>query len=78
MPWTKRGERGGWGIALAAGVAVLGLSGCSNLGYYWQSLSGHLHMLNATRTVDDWLGDAQTPARLKAGSLSASAYAALP
>ena len=68
MSWTGRGGRAGragWGNALVAGVAVLGLSGCSNLGYYWQSVSGHLHMLNATRTVDDWLGDAQTPARLK-------------
>ncbi|SFC16742.1 Predicted aminopeptidase [Polaromonas sp. OV174] len=51
--------------ALAACAAVAGLSGCADLGYYWQSLSGHLHMLNATRPVADWLGDAQTPASLK-------------
>jgi predicted aminopeptidase len=50
---------------LAAAMAALGLAGCSSLGYYWQSVSGHLHMLNATRTVDDWLGDAQTPEKLK-------------
>ncbi len=52
--------------ALAAGVAALGLAGCAaDLGYYWQSIRGHLHMINTSRPVDDWLGDAQTPARLK-------------
>ncbi|MGH8832373.1 MAG: aminopeptidase [Polaromonas sp.] len=55
----------GLGAALAAGAAVLCLTGCANLGYYWQSVSGHLHMLNAARPVEDWLGDAQTPAQLK-------------
>ena len=51
--------------ALAAGVAALCLSGCANVGYYWQSVNGHLHMLNAARPVDDWLGDGQTPETLK-------------
>jgi predicted aminopeptidase len=55
----------GLAAALAAGVAALGLSGCANVGYYWQSVSGHLHMLNAARPVDDWLGDGQTPETLK-------------
>ncbi|MDP3709354.1 MAG: aminopeptidase [Polaromonas sp.] len=50
---------------LAAGVAALLLTGCASLGYYWQSVSGHLQLLNAARPVDDWLGDAQTPAALK-------------
>ena len=49
-------------VALAA---ALGLAGCADLGYYWQSVSGHLQMLNAARPVDDWLGDAQTPEQLK-------------
>lgn len=53
------------GAALVAGAAALSLAGCADLGYYWQSVSGHLHMLNAARPVDDWLGDAQTPAQLK-------------
>lgn len=52
--------------ALAAGLAALLLSGCASLGYYWQSVSGHLQLLNAARPVDDWLGDAQTPDALKA------------
>ena len=56
----------GLGAALAAGAAALCLSGCANLGYYWQSVSGHVQMLNAARPVNDWLGDAQTPETLKA------------
>jgi predicted aminopeptidase len=49
-------------VVLAAG---LGLAGCADLGYYWQSVSGHLQMLNAARPVDDWLGDAQASEQLK-------------
>jgi len=49
-------------VALAAG---LGLAGCADLGYYWQSVSGHLQMLNAARPVDDWLNDAQASGQLK-------------
>ncbi|WP_296909163.1 aminopeptidase, partial [Polaromonas sp.] len=44
---------------------VLGLTGCSTLGYYWQSASGHMRMLNAARPIGEWLDDAQTPALLK-------------
>jgi predicted aminopeptidase len=51
--------------ALAAGMAALLLSGCTSVGYYWQSVSGHLQLLNAARPVDDWLSDAQTPDALK-------------
>ena len=46
-------------------MAVLALAGCSSLGYYWQSVSGHMQMMNAARPVDDWLADEQTPAQLK-------------
>jgi predicted aminopeptidase len=45
---------------------VLLLSGCSTAGYYWQSVSGHMQMLNAARPVADVLADPQTPAALKA------------
>jgi len=59
-------ERGTLKWTLAAALtAGLGLAGCADLGYYWQSVSGHLQMLNAARPVDDWLGDAQTPEQLK-------------
>ncbi|MBH2010828.1 MAG: aminopeptidase [Xanthomonadaceae bacterium] len=50
---------------LAAGLAVAGLAGCADLGYYWQSVNGHLTVMNAARPVKDWLDDAQTPAPLK-------------
>ncbi len=58
-------------MALAAAVAcaalaTLCLTGCADLAYYWQSASGHLRMMNAARPVDDWLGDGETPERLKA------------
>ena len=40
---------------LATCVALFCLTGCSTLGYYWQSVSGHLHMLNAARPVNERL-----------------------
>ncbi len=52
--------------ALIAGALLLGLSGCTSLGYYWQSVNGHLHVMNAARPVDDWLQDSETPDKLKA------------
>ena len=53
------------GVAGVVGAAALCLSGCANLGYYWQSASGHLKMMNAARPVDDWLADRGAPGRLK-------------
>ena len=50
---------------MVVGVTALGLAGCSSLSYYWQSVSGHLQMLNAARPVEDWLADAQTPEQLR-------------
>ncbi|MDP1955389.1 MAG: aminopeptidase [Polaromonas sp.] len=52
--------------AMIAGTLLLGLSGCASLGYYWQSVHGHLNLMNAARPVDDWLQDADTPEKLKA------------
>ncbi len=52
-------------MAVVAGGALLCLGGCSTLGYYWQSVSGHMKMMNDARPVGDWLADASTPARLK-------------
>ncbi|MGH6626742.1 MAG: aminopeptidase [Burkholderiaceae bacterium] len=48
-----------------AGAAALCLGGCANLGYYWQSVSGHAKLMNAARPVDDWLADSGTPDKLK-------------
>ncbi len=46
-------------------VALSALGGCSTVGYYWQSVSGHLQMVNAARPVSDVLLDPQTPDALK-------------
>jgi predicted aminopeptidase len=54
------------GLALMA-LALLG-AGCASttgVGYYWQSVTGHLRLMQAARPVDDWLADAQAPERLK-------------
>jgi predicted aminopeptidase len=41
------------------------LSSCADIGYYWQSLEGHMSLIKAARPVDDWLADEQTPEKLK-------------
>ena len=46
---------------LSAGCA----SNTTGLGYYWQSVTGHLQLMQAARPVDDWLADASAPAALK-------------
>ena len=52
--------------ALLTGALLTGLSGCAGLSYYWQSVSGHLQLMNAARPVPDWIGDSGTPEKLKA------------
>lgn len=62
---TPRRRLGGlarWWVLL---VACLGLSGCAQLSYYWQSVSGHLELLQAARPVDDWLADPATSPELR-------------
>jgi predicted aminopeptidase len=59
----RRGLRYALALALVALVVALGLgalAGCANVGYYWQSLQGHMAMVNAAKPVQDWLADAQT------------------
>lgn len=58
-------------LRLLAGAALIGtvalaIGGCAGMSYYWQSVTGHLQMVNAARPVQDWLSDAETPAALKA------------
>ena len=56
---------------LATGLllASLALGGCaqpsSGLGYYWQSVSGHLKIMQAAKPVGDWIADADTPEKLR-------------
>ena len=53
------------GLLLAVAATVCLTSGCSTVGYYAQSVSGHLAIVRAARPVPDWLADDATPAALK-------------
>ncbi|HSV79263.1 MAG TPA: aminopeptidase [Ramlibacter sp.] len=46
-------------------MAVVCLSGCANLGYYWQSVTGHLHVMTSARPVGQWLAEDETPTRVR-------------
>jgi len=58
-----------WRAPLTALTLALALSGCASsaqgVGYYWQSVTGHLRLMNAARPVQEWLDDSQTPDALK-------------
>jgi predicted aminopeptidase len=41
------------------------LSACADTQYYWQSVTGHLELMQAARPIDKWLADASTPEALK-------------
>jgi len=56
---------GSIGLALLAGATLCLTSGCSTIGYYAQSIGGHLGIVNAARPVPEVLADPQTPAPLK-------------
>jgi len=45
-----------WGVVGLAGL----LTGCADTGYLWQSVRGHMAVLQAVRPVDDWLADPTT------------------
>ena len=55
----------GPGVVLAAAISSLCLSGCTSMAYYWQSVSGHMQMINSARPVAEVLTDAQTPESVK-------------
>jgi predicted aminopeptidase len=49
-------------------LAIMVLAGCSSqstVGYYWQSVTGHLAVMNAAKPISEWLDDANTPETLK-------------
>ena len=54
----------GLGAVLLAASALC-LTGCANLGYYWQSATGHLRIMQAARPVQEWMSDSQASQRLK-------------
>lgn len=55
--------RGAAALAVLAASALL--AGCADLGYYWQSASGHLDLMRAARPVPEWLEDPATSEALK-------------
>ena len=52
-------------LALGGGCAAGGTSTRSTLGYYGQSLAGHVDLMQRARPVADWLADPTTPAVLR-------------
>ncbi len=52
-------------VAAIAVAATVCLSGCANLGYYWQSVSGHLQLMSAAKPVREWLVEEGTPERVR-------------
>ncbi len=53
------------GIVALATATVCLTSGCSTLGYYAQSVGGHLHIVRSARPVPEWLADGEASAALK-------------
>jgi predicted aminopeptidase len=51
-------------VLLMTGLACA-LGACSSVGYYSQSINGHLEVLRVARPIDDWLDDPATPADLR-------------
>lgn len=51
---------------LALPLLLGGCASSSPLGYYWQSVSGHVRLMQAARPVEDWLADPATSEALKA------------
>lgn len=56
---------GGAALVAMALAATLGLSGCSDLPYYWQSVTGHLKIMEAARPVSELLQEPQISPRLR-------------
>ena len=53
------------GVVLLAGATLCLTSGCASIGYFAQSIGGHLSLLQAARPVDQWLADAATGPALR-------------
>jgi predicted aminopeptidase len=51
-------------LALAAGTVCL-TAGCSTLGYYAHSVSGHLNLLRSAKPVPEWMSDEAAKPELK-------------
>ncbi|MBC5784474.1 aminopeptidase [Ramlibacter sp. USB13] len=53
------------GVGAVAVAATLCLTGCANVGYYWQSVTGHLNIMAAAKPIDELLQEPQTSERLR-------------
>ena len=59
------GWRGRLFAAALLGLVVVGIAGCSTIGYYAQSVGGHLDMVRRARPVTEVIGDPATPPPLR-------------
>lgn len=54
---------------LAAALASLALAGCAStagdIGYYWQSVRGHVQLMQAAEPIDRWIAREDTPPALR-------------
>lgn len=71
MTWRRLVRWAAWLGGSGLGVLLLSLgtvcltTGCSSVGYLWQSAGGHLSLLHSARPVNDWVQDPQTDAALR-------------
>lgn len=54
-----------WGAVGLVLAATLALAGCADLPYYWQTVTGHIRIMEAAKPIDEWLQEPQTPERLR-------------
>jgi predicted aminopeptidase len=64
MRWALMAGIGVVGVAALMGVACLTV-GCSTIGYYAQSVGGHLDLLSRAKPIDEVMSDDATPASLR-------------
>lgn len=63
--WRRFRVRGTSIPTLAIVVIALSQTGCSTLGYYWQSVSGHLQLMWDSQPIGTLIDDPNTPSDLK-------------
>jgi predicted aminopeptidase len=64
MRWALMAGFGIAGVAALVGVACLSV-GCSTIGYYAQSVGGHLDLLSRAKSIEELKADEATPSQLR-------------